>query len=471
MIVRAERRFKKGARVRHTIHGEGLVLGHRHRGLEVKVSFGRYGYRVWVRADELEPWGEGLKLVGGAGEDKTVMGTDALKHAVSPRAGGCRKSRPSRDMSVLEALRTGLVPPSDIEQWTVGREAEFRALRKFLHESSEGVILLEGTYGAGKTHFLEYLRHAAVQERFAVAFSGVNFQEATVAFPKKLWRNLAKGFSAQVDGERLDLRGFLRAVARRENWERVLGRHFALGPLLRLLSEGRDTSEMWEWLEGGGRHQSIVHFPTLWDHTTCANVYCNLITALSRAAVELLDLEGLMVLIDEAEMSRTVRYGYHLRRGMNFFKGLMFAANDEPALIEEGIEKREGNYRGMRTDLVYSGHLKVRFTSGIPSFLKVAIALTPDSLQREMRGFRSTIDVVHLDILSYDELSHLLEKMCDTYRACYGLTLSRRERDRVFRHLTQHWKISTTRQFIKGAMEFLDYYRFYPDMDLFQYTA
>jgi len=373
---------------------------------------------------------------------------------------------PGRDMdqaSAIEALRLGLVPTTHIDHWTVGRTWEIGRIRDFLRDWTEGAILIEGAYGAGKSHLLRYLGRDAAEQGYAVASAGFDPSEATAAFPKKAFRRLVQGFCMTVGGETLTFRPFLRAVARHPHWEDVLGDHPLLSFLLHRLAKGREDEETWEWIEA--RWTGRRPLPTLHDYSTCANIYCNLLSGLSRAAVELLGMSGLLLLLDEAEIARNTIYRYQVQRGLNFFRGLILTANDDPILLDEDIVP--GNpTTGLETGLIYSAHNKTRYTTAIPSYLKVAFALTPGTLQSEFRRYRESIAVIELDILNAEQLHDLFDRILQTFAAVYGTTLSPRGRDRVFHLIMLSGRVSTTRGFIKAVVEAMDFCRFNPRGDV-----
>jgi len=482
--------FDKGAIVTHDAYGRGTVLATRHRGLEVQVSFGRF--RLWMPEKDLRAAGPGLRLVSDqttppksqtdapadSPDDESSLGqlmgilygkTDSPTEAQpsppiqEPRFTPTLPGRAMHQASAIEAFRLGLVPTDHIDHWTVGRTWEIGRIRDFLRDWAEGAILIEGAYGAGKSHLLRYLGRDAVSQGYAVSEAGFDPSEATAAFPKKAFRRLAQGFRATVGGETLQFRAFLRAVARHPKWEDVLGNHPLLSFLLHRLAKGREDEETWDWIEARWNGRSPL--PTLHDYSTCANIYCNLLSGLSRAAVELLGMSGLVLLLDEAEIARNVIYRYQVQRGLNFFRGLIMTANDDPILLDEDIVPGTPT-TGLETGLIYSAHNKTRYTTGIPSYLKVAFALTPGTLQSEFRRYRESIAVIELDILNAEQLRDLFDRILQTFAAVYGTTLSPRGRDRVFHLIMLSGRVSTTRGFIKAVVEAMDFCRFHPRGDL-----
>jgi hypothetical protein len=477
-------RLTRGAGVVHNGYGRGTVTATRLGGREVRVSFGTF--ELWMPAAELAEASPGLRVVGsgealpqphpehrpleailrllqggaGAAGATEPLPPPATRRETAPRFRPGREGRPVEDATVLESFRLGIVPSSQILQWTVGRDEEVATIRAFLRDAAEGAILIEGAYGAGKSHLIRYLEADAGDQGFAVASGGFDPSEATAAFPKKAWSRLSRGFVARVSGTDLDFRAFWHEVASRPAWRGVLGDHPILGPFLERVEAGRADEDDWDWLEGRSRGDDSR--PTLHDYSTCANIYCNLLSATGRAAAEVLGLEGLVVLLDEAEVARSVMYRYQVLRGINFFRGLVLMANDDEALLEEGL-KRDEVVTGEATGLLYSGHNPIRYTTGIPTHVKVAFALTPGSLQEEFRRARGSIATLPLDVLPPAMLRDLFGRICDRFQSVSGLGVPPRVRDHLFRLLSTLDRASSTRSFIKAAIEVLDYLRFYPD--------
>ena len=485
-------RFEKGDAVTHATYGDGTVLGSRIGGFEFRVNFGVYS--LWIPARELVRAGEGLKLV--EDEAPAVRSTapsstslDAILRLLGGQApaseepAGARKhrapvyrmlpeNRPVSASMAIEAFRLGIVPSSSIGEWTVGRKDEVGQLMEFLHDHAEGAALVEGAYGAGKSHLLRFLAGEAEQLGYAVAMAGFDPSEASAAFPKKAYRHLVTGFKAVVDDRVLNFRGFWREVASRPGWRDVLGDHWLFASVLERLQEEEPherpglTEEEWDFIEARGEGR-IGRKKTLYDYSTCANIYCNILSATARAASEVLGMMGLLVLLDEAEVAGSVMYRYQAQRGMNFFRGLVLTANDDDVLMDEELIRAE-TIQGAVSGLIYSAHHPVRYTTGIPGALKVAFALTPGTLQDEFSRTRETITRVQVDVLSMDQLRELFRRICRIYDTTYGVKLEKKRQDRLFRLLYTADRIQSTRTFIKSVIEALDYVRFYPDGDVEQ---
>ncbi len=121
---------------------------------------------------------------------------------------------------------------------------------------------------------------------------------------------------------------------------------------------------------------------------------------------------------------------------------------------------------GRESNLVYSGHRPVRYTAGVPSLMKVAFALTPGTLRQELKRYRDTMDHVAVDPLPPADLRRLFSLVCDRFQAVFGVRLTMREREEVYRLVCHDSRVQSTREFIKATVEALDGLRFYPQVPL-----
>ncbi len=456
--------LSKGDLVKHRKFGIGTVLGFRHRRAYARVSFGRF--RLWIRAHELERIGDGIKLVGPEGERANARNlapaTRPLK--ANPTLSFSRKSDMQK-MQILESLRTGLVPKSAIEQWTFGRDDEVREVRHWLHDLAEGAILIEGGYGMGKSHLLAYLEHIAWHEGYAVAFTGYDPAEATAAFPKRFYRNLVSTLVVPHAGSAMNFREFMHELQNRGGADFFKG-HTYLGAFMQAMEAGELDEADWEWLEG--RDTYSKRFGFLYDHRTAANIYCNLLSALSVAMVEFMGLKGLLILVDEAEVIRAQRYQYQVEGALNLMRGLAMVSNDDPVFLEEKVVRIEGAYKGKETGLMYSGFMPgVRYIHQVPTYMKIAYALTPT----EVPGFhkmRQQMPVIHLSSLKRSDIEALFRQLVNTYKEVYDLVLDKQWQNRLLLEALDLFDpgVHPLRLLVKSLVEAMDIMRFYPETGL-----
>lgn len=504
--------YGAGDRVRHFIWGEGTVHRVFHQGLECDVRFDN-GLtfrlsRMVLRPPEPDPGVSPgvLDIRGPVGNEPAipppkVPNPAALvaKHVAHlkknrgrgkgpPRYGeaAARREPPKvasppaepvrvrvtpapflpehvRARNVLEAFRLGIVPRHSIRDWTFGRERELRTLSEWLMNLSEGALILEGAYGSGKTHLLEYLAHHALGLGYAAAVVRLDPGQGNAAFPWRLYREVMRAIRVSRGTGEADLREVLESCAGKVKSLKWLRKHPLLGDFLSALAEGRLTET--DWLAFGGEAVFAPHFHFHSDFTTVGNVVCNLLGCVGSLLVHAADLNGLIILLDETETAKTYLYNYHWTRSLNLLRALTLAANDEPDLLEEKVERENGVYVGQRTRLVYAGHHReVRYLERIPAFLKVVVAITPGSFSPTFREWRGSIPLLELDRVGKESVKDLFDAIHGRYREVFGAGLFPRERKDCIRLLAERDPGRSTRGFIKGAVELLDFRRFYPDL-------
>lgn len=431
-------------RVRHGVFGDGIVIDQRHYGHEYLVRFPN-SLQLWLKKQYLTFLGTASLIA------KKPASPPLLKPEIKPEPHMPREAR-----SVIETFRLGIVPIQAIGEWTVGRAQELEKIQQWLQDESSGTMVIRGEYGSGKSHLLEYLHTNGFELNYAVSLVGIAPCDAQPGFPKRVYRHLIRHLRFPYEGQYYTFREMLSLVGHnlRHN---LLADHRFLGKILENIREDKDTPEMWEWIEG--QETTCPELGTLYDHTTAANIYCNILSGISMLAVRELGLRGVLLMFDEAETSRTYRYLYEWNRAMNFFNALSMVANDEPALEEEGVVRGDYYYYGKQTGLIYSGHLSIPYVYQLPTFLKVVFAFTPDFKLNFSQGYN--IYEIELESLSAQQMEYLFYRLADLYEKVYQLQIPKGYRKRLFK-LVKATIHTSTRRFIKAMVECLDFYRFYP---------
>lgn len=441
---------RRGSEVMHPRFYRGVVVDVRHKGFEALVRFGTDSR--WVRATELRATDT---------EARPVSEAPRVRAARMARAREADPTRVRELRTLFEAFRLGIVPHGAIVEWTVGRDREVDAIKGWLADQAYGSLVLEGAYGTGKTHLLELLYARALEMGYAVTRVGFDPSEAPAAFPKRVYRRAVKAVRVQVDGSALDFRGALREAARRGE---TLEGHPVLEAVLARVRSGAMTDAEWDELEG--RDSGAGAVTGLYDYTTSANIYCNLLSGLGTLFVRGLGALGFLVLLDEVETAQTWTYHYQWKRSLNFFQGLSMTANDHPELVDEAIEKKKEAYRGAESGLVYSGHNPVPYLWSVPSYLKVVFAITPGAFTKRFLDWHPEQPVLTLSSLPVDSLDGLFERLADAYELVHGTALDPRRREAT-RSLVQHRaRDGTTRVSIKAMIEALDFARFHAERPL-----
>lgn len=242
--------------------------------------------------------------------------------------------------------------------------------------------------------------------------------------------------------------------------------HRYLGNVISGIGTTQESEWLWNWIEG----RESFYGPTLYDHGTAANVYCNILSGIGWAASLILRLKGLAVIMDEAEsVDPGWYYGYQVEKGFNLICGLMLVAGNDIRLGCEPINIKDqpgiGTWFGKETDLIYHGLTKVRYCFKFPSFLKVAFAFTPTYIVDRLRRLPTRILCLRLEPLSGKSLRKVFKHICLLYDSSYGFPQSDSDIQSCFEVIKAKSRTGT-RSFIKGSVEILDLRRFHPDLPL-----
>ncbi len=422
--------FKKDDVVGHPIFGEGVVVATRWDGAEAQVGF-RSGLCLWLPAK----W---LKIL-------TVKPVE-LDQISAKR--------------LLEAFRLGVVPHQDIELFTFGRQMEISDFGNILESLSLGKgssLMIEGSYGSGKTHLLEYFRHFALRRGLVVTYCELSTQEAPLHRPKRVYREMVYNLRYIKNDRELGYRDLLTEATGLE-----IKDHCFFTPLLRRVKQMQEADlsneVFWQWIEGESTKEYALdpsapfrvhagqNIPALYDFSTAADFYCYIITGLSVIAARL-GLGGMVIIIDEVETLTHVWNYRDYTRGLDLLEGLVRAVRFDPELAR--IDSKLVHNRVRPTPYVY----------GDPAIVTV-LAITP------IHGFRGMDKIIgmigeryHLRRFSRPELDTLFQSLYKVYQTAYpDFAVKQARKENIF-NASLKTGSGELREFIKFTVEAFDWLR------------
>ena len=490
------------AAVEHERLGRGVIKKSRHKGYEVFIEF-ENGVSRWLRFDEIHfvrdahPESEFAvsDLVShrafGVGQIVSIapvegdwnitinfyrQGRKVLRYGYAkltkyegdpPQIDAPGESEQKDDSRfqarrIIEALRLGIVPYDCVDGFTFGRKSEVTKLRKWLDDQITSSMIILGEYGTGKTHLLQHLYSTALAAGFAVCFVSMDPNENPFYKPKRVYHRLVQSFRYRdpVDGRLKRFREFVRTVLNRG----YLTDHRYFSNL-----HGNENQRLWEWIEGSQAiarpHEWIderivtdTELPALYDYSSAANIYCNLISALGWAAKSALGLRGLLLLFDEAETVSMSYYGYQDARAINFIRSLLRSAENREELL--------GLPMGSHLEYCKVGIGKeVPFIYRAETNLKLVFAFTTldwntnhwgsDSQHRVQE--LSNSERLDLTSLREQDLRDTVRRICQLYCDAYlGWNLDEDVLEKIEDMLS---KTSSSRKLVKCTVEMLDLLR------------
>lgn len=416
--------------VAHPVFGEGVVVATRWDGEEVQVKF-RSGLCLWLPAK----W---LKSISAP--------RTALDQIASKR--------------LLEAFRLGVVPHQDIENFTFGRGFEINEIEESLKELRHGsgnVLLIEGVYGSGKTHLLEFARHLCLKRGFVTAYCELNTGEAPLHRPKRVYRELMYNLRYIMNDCEYHYRDLLRYIADDE-----MSDHCFLTPVLKRVRDIESSDLMsevfWQWIEGESTKNYAIDssapyrvrggqkIPALYDFSTAGDFYSYIMTGISHL-LHKKGQGGLVIIIDEVETLTHV-WDYMLYdRGLSFLEGLILAANNADEL--KRIDTRLVHNRVRPTPYIYRD-----------AYILLILAVTPVHGFRGMERLMALVKKrLMLRKFSKPELEVIYDNLLGVYRCAYPdfrIEIARREN--IF-NLAIKKGGGELREFIKFSVEAFDWLR------------
>ena len=432
-------RSQVGKRIEHRTYGKGQIVESRYLGFELRVRFDN-GLSRWIRKNDV----------------RFLTETFILPKQEAPEAVLSKEQFKARKM--IEAFRLGIVPHEHVGDFTLGREVEIARIRNWLNQTNEGAQILIGEYGSGKTHFLDFIYSSALQNNWAVSLVELDPNELAFHKPKRIYEAVTNTFCFQRGGYQCNFRDFLKTIARNSDSHKIEG-HKYLEHAIRSIKNGEDDESFWNWIEG---RPGVYGKPPMYDDATCSNIYCYILSGIGCAARNILGLNGLLILFDEAESVERSNYTYYQsKKVLNVLKGFILVSNNDERLLSENIEEHASptGYWGAHTGLQYSGRMRfpVRFLWGEHSYLKCIFTFVPHEILDTVEPL-NTIPRIELENIGEEFLPMIFEKVSLIYEQAYNTS----NNNNIFEILPRN----NIRKFIKSSVEAFDLLRFHPNQKM-----
>jgi hypothetical protein len=456
-------------KVKHTYYGEGKVLKSRYGGAEVFVEF-ESGISRWIRDMDLDHREFVNKILKKEKPDFNL-------HSQEPGQKIVKKTKERFESKALdnikyqaraniEALRMGLFPDNNIEDFTFGRKKEKEFVQNWLHNSSEGSLIMTGVYGVGKTHFLEYINNVAMKDNWAVSFLEFDSNSLPLNKPKLLYQEIIRAFKYKNG----DFKDFMNEVAKSSNYI-LMKEHAHLSTMIKRIRNDTDFDYCWDWIYGKLNHSGkSAYLPPIYTYSTAANIFCYILSGIGYAAKEVLGLNGFIIFFDEAENIDPYWYSsYQRAKGWNFLEGLILMTNNSTDLLQDRpfnevtVSNRKSNeLRGRLTNLQYNNKLQHQYIWKIPCSVRIVMGFTPYEtlLSKKPLNRLSRLELNKLDPKALQEIA---TEITTFYYQAYNYQTDK-ERSHLPSELLKNY--DATRLYIKSLVEILDLTRFHPKKPL-----
>ena len=415
----------------------------------------------------------------------------------------------------IEAMRLGVVPATDLEQSTVGRETEIEIIKDDLEKCSDwggARRAFLGEYGLGKTHLLELIMQIALKKNYLVSKIILDHEENSPSQPKRIYHAVTRHLRYPDRGD--DFEGLLPLLQKAAASEKALelfqinsprtqlsrpikdqikaGLHLYLSPAIayiRALSDPEHlhipealgdpniwaqqaTHSLLDWIEGHPTrsNQDIDtelnrirgKFPKIYsmlDYRPWAKIYGYILNGISTLA-KTVGYAGLVIVIDEAEF-------YSLLSSSNrafakfLFQAWSLAAggHEEDALPFTQKELLTGGY-GIQRDL------PAKYSEQPGLYLVFAMTPNSDGIRVLHEALPPHL-ICYLNQLSPHDYLKITEHTCALYNRAYpdaplpeGISTPLAD---VVNGLIQQGQFENPRQAMKFLTEFLDIVRYSPE--------
>lgn len=313
----------------------------------------------------------------------------------------------------LEALRVGVVPARGLDLLTVGREREIEHVDGML-ERGEGLAVVSGGYGQGKTHLLELSASRALARGWLVARATFDPLEVPPSHPLRLYAALIRGLR-YPDRAGGGLRPLLESLGDGDRHLSGDRRHRWLGPALFAVhrADPRLADEVLEFVSGnhrrdyrylvrrlqnqGYRGEPVYALP---DWRTFGQVMAHLLGGIGAWARDA-GYGGLLVLLDEAEyLDQLGATSREMARNVLCYLAMATLPESELAFDPDGV------YRGG-----HPAHRRVPARFSRDPSLAVIAAFTPNpALERVLDGLlRGAEHRLELSPVGGPELASLVD--------------------------------------------------------------
>jgi hypothetical protein len=440
-----------GRKVYHSIFGYGKVLAYRPRYKEAQVKF--EDLTLWVSIEELQ---------------KVVPAEDSGSKLIFEKDKPETELPQEKARKIIEALRLGIVPECEIEEFTIHRNKELEQIengfKKVEAKGGHSVIIL-GEYGTGKSHFLDLISVIALKKKYVVAKTEIDIYEKRPHRPKRIYSSLMGNIRWELNSYPNTLTNFLKLALQDESAIKILKQHIFFAPLVETIGNKKgieDIDLLADFLEGkdGIRVDMVRNYyknqklQALYDSVYASDLYCYILTGVSCLA-KAMGFKGLVILIDEGESVFNVNKSDR-DKADNFFKGLLFAC----------VGKK---YRS--NDLFHSfSRRSFPYCFSFPSNLFVVLAMTPRFEDYEEPIWYKDTQKIELSSIDEDDMQKIFDKLLKIYKIAYP-TVQFNNIDDLKTILMEIWikfeygKIEF-RQVIKSIIYALDFKRHYPQRKL-----
>lgn len=406
--------LRAGDRVVHAGYGTGTVLGLQ----------GTRRIRVRFDRQRLLPRTVSVDQVAAGDEAPGVAAAAGTSPPPARFAAAERMLLLARLRQTVEALRLGVVPAHHVADYTVGRGPQIDDIRR-LCTAGQGLRLIWGEYGAGKTHLLDVAEQLALGLGYVTARVVLDPREVPPSHPKRLYASIVGSLRYPEQAGR-GLEPLLASLAGSRRHLHAGGRGFSRFLSPALFAHGGGDPELAAWAVDYAEGQAVdavalaraLHRAgwrnppplALSDYRTYGRVYVHMVGTLASWSRDA-GFRGLTVLFDEVERLDALDAA-HRRYALEVLRHYAAAT-----LPEQRLAFREA-------DLYRGGHpvhrrLPLRYRAAQPLVVLMTLTPLPETQAATGRILTDHTQELYLPPLGRVELGQLVDRVIALYRRAY----------------------------------------------------
>ncbi len=331
---------------------------------------------------------------------------------------------------LIEALRLGVVPSSDMSDFTFQRENETEIIKsgyKEVEESGGCIKVILSPYGTGKTHFLNFIQKTALNDGWITSRVDCDMKEKSFTKPRDIYREIIQSLKGKKDNKIYNYQSILKEASRNESIFKLFEENRYIGVVLKTLRRNisdKKLKPMWKWFTGESVpikkariSKEAKKLRSIQRYSTHADRICNILSGLGLIAKKI-GFKGIFIAFDEVE-NINLLYKNNREKASNFLKGLFF--------ISLGEKTSELNFR--EDSLIHSkprgkSKEKISYLFDYPSNLYLVFAMTPQS---ESSLFDKILDkdrFFRINSLSQKSIINLGNNLLKKYEIAYDIYLN-----------------------------------------------
>jgi hypothetical protein len=337
---------------------------------------------------------------------------------------------------VVEALRFGVVPRFNVDQFTVGMRNERASIRRAMQSAQKvggDVRAIVGEYGEGKSHLFEWTAIEAMQQGYIVASVSLDNAEIPPNHPHRIYSALVRSLRYPERSDYGSLGPLFEKLINQANFSDIaaaMRQRHPVCPLLNSLTSFRrassrgaedDVDVILQWIMGEPLLKGFIKKAAQDDvillrpWSTAADQYCYLLSGIAWLARQV-GYKGLVVLVDEAEHYSLLPQSKKERADL-FFQGMIYSVLGDRQTRIKGCHE---THKPFRCGLAHNTIHPYPFSyAPEQTGLLFMFAATTSEISLDYNSWLDEEQVILLHRISQEEIEKLTARIAVSHARAY----------------------------------------------------